>query len=60
MPTKNNFTGKEYKAQTDDELKALFRQNGIPIKKENPYGNEECTCGSGQRYDMCCSEAQLK
>ena len=43
---------------TDDNLKNMFRDQGIEIKKPKktePNGNEECTCGSGIRYDLCCS-----
>lgn len=43
---------------TDDVLKEIFRNEGIEIakpEKTEPNGNEECTCGSGVRYDLCCS-----
>ncbi len=44
---------------TDDVLKDLFRNQGIELAKPEqtaPFGNEPCICGSGIRYDLCCSE----
>ena len=51
--------------QTDDRMKQLFRQSGIPViepklPKTEPFGNEECMCGSGKRFDMCCSSRRLE
>lgn len=48
---------------TEDNLKDIFRQNGIPIgkpKRTEPFGNEDCICGSGLRYDMCCSKNKMR
>jgi len=44
---------------TDDNLENIFREQGIEIgkpEKTEPFGNEECICGSGIRYDLCCSK----
>ena len=48
---------------TDDVLKDLFRKQGIKIgkpEKTEPNGNEPCVCGSGIRYDLCCSKNKMR
>ncbi len=48
---------------TDDVMKRLFRDSGIEVKKEErtePFGNDPCPCGSGVRYDLCCSKNKMR
>lgn len=41
---------------SDEDLKTIFRRQGIPVKsnRTEPFGNEDCPCGSEIRYDLCC------
>ncbi len=48
----DNKTEKEINA---DYLKTILHVAGVPIKRTEPFGNEDCPCQSGLRYDMCCS-----
>lgn len=41
---------------SDEQLKNFFSKNGIAVqdKRDKPFGNTPCTCGSEIRYDLCC------
>ncbi len=45
---------------SDKDMKAFLQSAGVPVKKTKPFGNDPCPCGSGNRYDMCCSENKLE
>jgi uncharacterized protein YecA (UPF0149 family) len=55
----NMLAALEGKIPTEDNLKQFLQKAGVPVKKTKPFGNDPCPCGSGSRYDMCCSERKL-
>lgn len=42
-----------------DHLKTMLQIAGVSVKRTEPFGNADCPCGSGNRYDMCCSKNKL-
>lgn len=51
------FTEQDFQDGLYDHL----RSAGVNVerKRTEPFGNEDCVCGSGIRYDMCCSKKKL-
>ena len=42
-------------AHAAERVKAMLDASGVPLRKRI-RGNQDCPCGSGKRYDLCCKE----
>ena len=42
-------------------LKTHLQRQGVKVTntRTEQYGNTDCVCGSGKRYDMCCSPRKM-
>ena len=57
---KNGMFNPISEAEIDaDHLKTMLQVSGVPVKRTEPFGNADCTCGSKLRYDMCCSPRKM-